>query len=112
MLSEEQEQNVRTEIITCVKLLINDHLNTYEISSLTGISQTTVYRRLTDNVRISDIYIKLGKTRDDVENIIAEIKRLMIINKEQGLSKGGKNFQDRYIMKRDEDGHFQTHHNR
>lgn len=112
MLSEEQELKIRQEIVTCVNLLINDHLNTYEISSLTGISQSTVHRRLTDNERIKDIYIKIGKTHDDIEDIIAEIKRLMIINKEQGLNKGGKTFQDRYIMKRDEDGHFQTHRNR
>lgn len=112
MLSDAQEQQVRNEIITCVNLLINDHLNTYEISSLMGISQSTVHRRLTDNMRINDIYIKLGKTHDETKEIMTEIERLMTLHKEQGLSKGGKTFQERYTMVRDNEGHFQTHHNR
>lgn len=109
MLSDAQEQQVRNEIITCINLLVNDHLNTYEISSLTGISQSTVHRRLTDNMRINDIYIKLGKTHDEVEEIMAEIKRLMELNKEIGLSNGGSNFQEKYAMERDNKGHFVGH---
>lgn len=106
MLSEEQERHVRSEIRACVELLIANHFNTYQLSSLTGIAQSTVHRRVTDYRRIKDIYIKLGKTSEEVDEIIAEIKRLMELNKEQGLSNGGKTFQERYNMERDEEGHF------
>lgn len=112
MLSEKQELQVRREIRTCVEMLISKHLNTYQLSSLTGIAQSTVHRRVTDYKRIRDIYTKLGKTSEEVDEIIAEIKRLMELNKEQGLSNGGKTFQERYNMERDSEGHFVSHHNK
>ena len=106
MISKEQEERFNKETILLVSNLILNKLTIKELSELTGISSSTVQRRLNDENRIKNAYSGLKKTTTEIEEIINEIKRILEINKENGLSNGGKTSQERYEMLRDEEGHY------
>lgn len=106
MISREQEERFNSETYILVNNLILNKCTIKQLSELTGVSKSTIQRRLNDENRIRSVFSSLGKTSDEVYEIISEIKRILELNKENGLSSGGKTSQQRYEMLRDEDGHY------
>lgn len=106
MISNEQEEKFNNETYVLVNNFILNKTTIKQLSELTGISKSTIQRRLNDENRIRNVYSVLGKTSAEIDEIISEIKRIMELNKEIGLSNGGKTSQQRYEMLRDEEGHY------
>lgn len=97
MLSENQIVEKEKKILIVVKSFLEGNKTIGEVAKETRISSSSVGRYLNDKEYIT---ILLGC------NVYNAIQEKLKTNKEQGLSKGGKTSQKRYIPLKDSSGKY------
>lgn len=97
MLSRKQEIQKEKKILLVAKEFLNENMTIKDVASKTGISKSSVQRYLNEKeFLISALGI----------NDYNKIKRLLELNKQEGLSRGGINSQLNYEQVRDENGKY------
>lgn len=97
MLSKEQAAEKEKKILKCVRTFLKSNGNIQEVSKITGIPTSSVQRYLNEKETILE---RLG---NDIYEAVQEQLRL---NKEEGLSRGGKVTTSRYSYLRDNSGKY------
>lgn len=97
MLSNEQVIE-RMKKVRSILDELNNSSSIKEISEKTKIPTSTIQRYLNNN--------KLLKECGLTDNDIANINTWLSNSKKSGLSKGGKNSQEKYTYNRDNSGHY------
>lgn len=96
MLSEEQEELKRLKILRVAKHFMEHGGSMIEVGEATGVPASSVQRYLNDQ----EIIILLG--REAYDSIQDKLKE----NKQEGLSRGGKNYYANNEFTKDELGKF------